>query len=600
MGGNPNMKILRLFLFFLVAALAVPLSGAIASGVDYAAVVNGAGPAGYWRLGEAPGAPTAIDASGHGLLGQYRNVQTGSPGAVLSESDTAAQFAAFSDTANNDEVYVGPSGDLGASGTPFTVELWASTSVISGDRALIGSSLDGIVPDWWVAVTDDAGFEGRVRTLIVSGGVSKVHYGPDIRIDDGVWHHIVATLDRGGVSEVYVDGVASGNGDVIQPVPVPSFPSPPDSTGLTIGDIADYPQFVGRIDEVAVYPTPLTSAQVSAHLEAGDFSLPVDYTYAEAVSAGLEVPPTASEAGLPVCPVDNSGFDGYATPEEAEAAGDEATLQANDEPECVPDRSETVVTVGGVPRHYAYPGCVIDDARCGYHFHGVETQGNQWQGMRIHVEVTDPDVDHYGEEFDEEFVVNRALVKHDRVSLRQNKLEIGWEESQSQPDPNRRYVYTEWETKDDPRPRHSRHSQYPLGTGRFISVRLRKCHAGTRMCADILWRRCIPQCRNRWEFLDRNTEMECSFSCFFEQYTEVFSMQANSPHPALNASDGKLDWRNTKLRVAPNDWRRWTDDLGWGLRLETPPNLSPYNSCWLPTPPYDTFHSFYTRKGVCL
>jgi hypothetical protein len=107
-------------------------------------------------------------------------------------------------------------------------------------------------------------------------------------------------------------------------------------------------------DEVAVYATPLTSAQVSAHREAGDFSLPVDYTYDAAVSAGLEVPPTASEAGLSVCPVDDSGFDGYATFEEAEAAGDKATLQANDEPECVPDRSETQVTIGGMPRHLGW------------------------------------------------------------------------------------------------------------------------------------------------------------------------------------------------------------------------------------------------------
>lgn len=594
------MKISRVFLVLSVLALAAPSSGAVASGVDYAAVVNSAGPAGYWRLGEAPAAPTATDASGHGLAGQYRNVQPGSGGAVLSESDTAAQFAAFADTANNDEVYVGPSGDLGASGTPFTVELWVSTSTISGDRALIGSSLDGIVPDWWVAVTDDVGFEGRVRTLIVSGGVAKVHYGPDTRIDDGVWHHVVAILDRAGVSEIYVDGMPSGSGDIIQSVPVPSFPSPPDSTGLTIGDIADYPQFVGRIDEVAIYATPLTSDQVSAHLLAGDFSLPVDYTYDAAVSAGLEVPPTASEAGLPVCPVDNSGFDGYATPEEAEAAGVEATLQANDEPECVPDRSETLVTIGGVPRHRWSGSCVGEDPRCGYHHHGVETQGDQWQGMQIHVEVTDPAVDHYGEELDQEFVVNRTLVKHDRRTLRQDELEIGWEESQQQPNPNRRYIYTEVHQKDERKPDHTRHPQYPLGTGRFISVRLRKCHEGTRMCADILWRRCSPQCRNRWEFLDRNTDLECNFDCFFEQYTEVFSMQAGDPHPALNAPDGKLDWRNTKLRVAPNDWRRWTDELGWGLLRDTPPNLSPYNSCWLPTPPYDYFHAFYTRKGACL
>lgn len=592
------MNISRLVLVLLLAAIAAPPTGAQASGPpDYAVAVNDDAPAGYWRLGEAPNASTAIDASGHGLVGQYRNVQTGIPGVVLRETDTAAQFNAFSDTSNNDEVYVGPSGNLGSSGTPFTVELWASTSVISGDRPLIGASLNGYVPDWFVAVTDDPGFEGRVRTLIVSGGVAKVHYGPDVRIDDGGWHHVVATLDRSGVSEVYVDGIASASGDVIQAAPVPPVPSLSDSTGLTIGDVAGYPQFVGQIDEVAVYPSPLTSSDVSTHLEAADFSLPVDYTYDAAISAGLEVPPTASEAGLAVCPVDDSGFDGYSTPEEADAAGDEATLQANDQPECVPDRSETQVTVGGMARHYSdFPW---DKAHNGYHYHGRETSRNVWQGQRINVEVSNPDVDHIDDDQLQEFVANRTLVKHDRVSTRQDTLEIGWEEDSLLSDT--RYIYTEWHKTADREPHRSLHEQYHLGVGKFISVRLRKCQDVSKMCADILWKRCHQgQCRNRWEFLDRNDSMKCDNNCFFESYLEVFSMQASDPHPALNALDGKLDWRNTKLRVAPNDWQKWTDSLDNGFSNETPPNLSPYNSCWSPTPPYDFSYSFYVRKGDCL
>ncbi|NNC08530.1 hypothetical protein HJC10_37545 [Corallococcus exiguus] len=37
----------------------------------YAAAVLADGPIGYWRLGEAPGAMTAVDASGHGNHGEY-------------------------------------------------------------------------------------------------------------------------------------------------------------------------------------------------------------------------------------------------------------------------------------------------------------------------------------------------------------------------------------------------------------------------------------------------------------------------------------------------------------------------------------------------
>lgn len=590
------MKTVRFLILLLLVALGVPLSSAQATGLpDYSIAVNGDSPAGYWRLGEATGAMTAADASGHGLTGQYRNVQTGIPGAVLRETDKAASFDAFMDTHNNDEVYVGPSGNLGSSGTPFTVELWAATSTISGDRALIGASVDGVVPDWFVAVTDDPGFEGRIRSMIVSGGVAKVHYGPEIPINDGEWHHVVATLDRSGVSEIYVDGVASGTSDVTQPAPVPPGPMQFDSIGLTIGDVAGYPQFVGQIDEPAVYATPLTASQVSLHHAAGDFSVPVYYTYDAAVAAGVDTPPTATEAGLPVCPDDVSGFDGYATAEEADAAGIEASLQANDEPECVPDRSQTEITLGGMPRHYWSP-----PDQNGYHYHGAETRRNLWQGLRINVEVSNPDVDHTPDEFSQEFVANRALMKRDRVTAHQDTLEVGWEESADAAE--RRYIYTEWSKRGERRPHHSRHAQYGIRDGKFISVRLRMCQDTDKTCADILWKRCPTptQCRNRWELLERNDNMRCNGNCLYEEYLEVFSMQVNSPHPDLNDPNGKLEWHNSRLRVAPRDWRLFTEALDLGIRGgETPPNLSPYNSCWYPTPPYDWYYSFYVRKGMC-
>jgi hypothetical protein len=74
-------------------------------------------------------------------------------------------------------------------------------------------------------------------------------------LDDGLWHHVVAVFDPARqVAELYVDGVID--------VSASAESTPSDDAGFSIGS------FTWTLDEVAVYRSALTAAQVSAHYDA--------------------------------------------------------------------------------------------------------------------------------------------------------------------------------------------------------------------------------------------------------------------------------------------------------------------------------------------
>lgn len=105
--------------------------------------------------------------------------------------------------------------------------------------------------------------DGRLIFGVYSGGTRTIT--TPAAYNDGTWHHVVATQGTGGMA-LYVDGqlrasnaLYTGNenysgywrvgGDNLN-----SWPNQPTSSF-----------FAGQIDETAVYPTALSSAQVSAH-----------------------------------------------------------------------------------------------------------------------------------------------------------------------------------------------------------------------------------------------------------------------------------------------------------------------------------------------
>ncbi|MFO0852382.1 MAG: Ig-like domain-containing protein [Gemmataceae bacterium] len=217
----------------------------------YSAAVLQDGPAAYWRLGEATG-PTAADASGHGATGTYVNgVQLGQPGGPAGDADTAARF----DGRGGHARFANPVAD------DFTLEAWVKTTATSltGTQAyqgngLVWSDVSGVANDWVLAVLND-------RVSFHTGNPGGSIAGTT-RVNDGLFHHVVATRVRGGPTALYVDGRLEATGSTAD---VPLNANPNIVVG---GNPLDNRYFDGVMDEVAVYPRALTAGQVAAHYAA--------------------------------------------------------------------------------------------------------------------------------------------------------------------------------------------------------------------------------------------------------------------------------------------------------------------------------------------
>ena len=106
-------------------------------------------------------------------------------------------------------------------------------------------------------------------TLCPSGGVQLV--GP-IHVDDGQWHHVVG-LKAGGDVRLYVDTLLVASTTVSGSMCYQKTGGPWPSIGRTyfFGDGSN--QFAGAIDEVAIYPTPLSLSSIRTHYTASGRAL---------------------------------------------------------------------------------------------------------------------------------------------------------------------------------------------------------------------------------------------------------------------------------------------------------------------------------------
>ena len=144
----------------------------------------------------------------------------------------------------------------------FTIEFWVKTSMTSPTGTM-----------WY----QGAGLvDGEMPTQVNDFGVSllngKAAFGvgnPDVTIqstttiNDGNWHHIAATrLKSSGLMLLYVDGVqeASSSGTTTSKLSLTS------ATNLRLGSIqTGTPYFTGQLDEVRMWSTVRTTANINAY-----------------------------------------------------------------------------------------------------------------------------------------------------------------------------------------------------------------------------------------------------------------------------------------------------------------------------------------------
>jgi hypothetical protein len=218
-------------------------------------------PRAYWRLGETSGA-TALNEVTAGATGTYQNgVTLNVTGALVGDTNRAAHFDGV-----NDQVSMGDpgNGSLDFGTGDFTLEAWVKGTANNERTIAAKRAANGNSPYWQVTVTDDTGWTGRVRANVSDGAVTRVAYGPNIRVDNGAWHHVVIVFDRDTGITIYVDGTGNSTAGAFTG-------SVSNSAGLLVGKSgnATFGWLAGDLDEVALYPSALSAAKVAAHRNSG-------------------------------------------------------------------------------------------------------------------------------------------------------------------------------------------------------------------------------------------------------------------------------------------------------------------------------------------
>ena len=220
----------------------------------YSDVVLADAPLAYYHLNEADGA-ALVDATG-----AHNGTYVGSP--ALSQPGIAGTGVGF-DGGPGDYAEV-PSW-TSQPAAPASIEAWISHDGIK--FAGVDTSIAGFVNAGTRALRLMA-FSVDADTLelgiYTENGNAHFNWTPT---DQG-YHHLVGTIDAAGTTgRLYLDGVQVASNGLRYPGagPTQAFRI---GTGTDAG-VAGTQSWPGRIDEVAVYGTALSAAQVAAHYNAG-------------------------------------------------------------------------------------------------------------------------------------------------------------------------------------------------------------------------------------------------------------------------------------------------------------------------------------------
>lgn len=223
---------------------------------DYANTVLQDGASNLWRVGEAAGSTTSYDWAGGADLSVPSAVRLGTGGAITGDANTAATFQNSSSSR-----LVSPENIAGPN--TFTVETWIKGT---GNGRIVGFGNNNTATG--TSTSTDRLFyidSGGRLTFGVNDGSRKTLRSP-ARVNNGAWHHVVGTLGPDGM-QLFVDGVLVANrtdatrGQAfngywrIGADTLSNWPNRP-----LLGD-----RFAGAIDDIAIYPTVLSSATVLDH-----------------------------------------------------------------------------------------------------------------------------------------------------------------------------------------------------------------------------------------------------------------------------------------------------------------------------------------------
>ena len=215
----------------------------------------------YYMVDEAAG-PSATDASGNARTGTYTAISAyRQPGGLPNNFGYSVAF-----NANLGRLVSG--GGTWSNPRVFTLELWFKTTTVLGGK-LIGFEVTQ-------GATSPANFDRHVYMLtngrLVYGGwgsANRLITSP-LAYNNGAWHYLALTTVNSGpgqTSVMYVDGVSVVSGATTNTTNYAGWWRVGYGS-LPTGGAYPPANFVGNIDNVAVYPTTLSAARIAAHYAA--------------------------------------------------------------------------------------------------------------------------------------------------------------------------------------------------------------------------------------------------------------------------------------------------------------------------------------------
>jgi hypothetical protein len=218
---------------------------------------------GYWRLDEPSGTVAHDYVAGNN--GEYTaKVLLGQPGNKLLDTHYAARFGYL---AASNSCVTNISVDFSTSANAvFSVEAWVNGGSQTTDAGLVTKGFGGGGEQFNL----DCGGGSRAFRFFVRDSTGSARLATSSVVPNNQWHHLVGVCDQvNGYVRLYVDGVSVAQTTIAPNLGVLGSSLPMSIGSRKSGAATQYDnQFVGYIEEVAIYGYALSGTQVQAHYQA--------------------------------------------------------------------------------------------------------------------------------------------------------------------------------------------------------------------------------------------------------------------------------------------------------------------------------------------
>ncbi|MDB6021645.1 MAG: hypothetical protein JWQ04_1502, partial [Pedosphaera sp.] len=234
--------------------------------ISYSQTVMADAPVGYWRLDETNDTVAHDSVGGHD--GQYNSVNLGQAGYNANDPDTAAEFG----TLANPDSYVGNIGGIDFSTftnkSAFSVEAWVNAEgfAVTGSAGIVSCGYGGGGEQFNL----DCGSGGGSFRFSVRDAKNAAHNANGNIAPGNAWQHVVGVCDEpNGAVRLYVNGVLNATTTISGGIQMGTSPISIGSRESGFNSTYDL-NFLGLIDEVAIYNYALSAAQVQNHFLAAN------------------------------------------------------------------------------------------------------------------------------------------------------------------------------------------------------------------------------------------------------------------------------------------------------------------------------------------